>query len=88
MAQRALWWRQRILPRVPVRQWVLTLPVPLRLRLAWDDDLRKSVLAVVLRTIFGHLKRAAKKRASELTLKLDDFPLYVDVTHTRTAERG
>ena len=62
MAQRALWWRQRILPRVPVRQWVLTLPVPLRLRLAWDDDLRKAILAVVLRTIFGHLKRAAKKR--------------------------
>ncbi|MFT4974174.1 MAG: hypothetical protein ACI8S6_000056 [Myxococcota bacterium] len=75
MAQHALWWQQRILPRVPVRQWVLTLPVPLRLRLAWDDDLRKCVLAarprsassqrvlaVVLRTIFGHLRRAARKR--------------------------
>ncbi|MFT4975934.1 MAG: hypothetical protein ACI8S6_001827 [Myxococcota bacterium] len=45
MAQHALWWQQRILPRVPVRQWVLTLPVPLRLRLAWDDELRKRVLA-------------------------------------------
>ena len=61
MAQRAQWWRQRILPQVPVRQWVLTLPIPLRLRLAWDDELRKNVLAVVIRTIFGHLQAIARK---------------------------
>ena len=29
---------EAVLPRVPVRQWVLTLPYRLRYRLAWDPD--------------------------------------------------
>ncbi len=28
-----------VLPEVPVRQWVLTLPYPLRYRCAWDARL-------------------------------------------------
>ena len=28
-----------VLPHVPVRQWVLSLPFEIRYRLAWDGDL-------------------------------------------------
>jgi hypothetical protein len=28
-----------VFPRAPVRQWVLSLPMPLRFRLAWDGEL-------------------------------------------------
>jgi hypothetical protein len=36
MAERAASLVDEVLPRVPVRQWVLTLPYRLRYRLAWD----------------------------------------------------
>ena len=35
----------RVFPRVPVRQWVLSLPFALRFRLAWDGELCGAVLA-------------------------------------------
>ena len=35
MADTAAWLVDRVLPEVPVRQWVLTLPFPLRFRMAW-----------------------------------------------------
>jgi hypothetical protein len=34
------------LPRVPVRQWVLTVPYRLRYRLAWNHGLSRAVLRV------------------------------------------
>jgi len=38
-----------VLPRVPVRQWVLSLPHRLRYLLAWDHDLSRAVLGVYVR---------------------------------------
>ena len=35
-----------VLPRVPVRQWVLSLPYRLRYLLAWNHDLCRAVLSV------------------------------------------
>ena len=35
-----------ILPAVPVRQWVLSMPFEIRYRLAWDGKLVSAVLAV------------------------------------------
>jgi hypothetical protein len=49
----------RVFPRVPVRQWVLSLPMPLRFRLAWDGALCREVLAVFLSTVFGYYREAA-----------------------------
>jgi hypothetical protein len=43
----------RVFPRVPVRQWVLSLPIPLRYRLAWDADLCEAVLASFIGTLEG-----------------------------------
>jgi hypothetical protein len=50
-----------VLPRVPVRQWVLSLPRPLRYRLAYDARLASAVLAVFLRAVFAWLRRRAKR---------------------------
>ena len=46
MAERAAHLVDHVIPDVPVRQWVLSLPDPLRYRLAWDHDLCRRVSAV------------------------------------------
>jgi hypothetical protein len=46
MTERAAHLVEAVLPRVPVRQWVLTLPYRLRYRLAWDHGLARAVLGV------------------------------------------
>ncbi len=43
------------LPHVPVRQWVLSLPVPLRVLLAAQPELVTPVLQVVQRVVERHL---------------------------------
>lgn len=40
-----------VLSDVPVRQWVLTLPHPMRYLLAWRHDLCKGVVRVLLRAV-------------------------------------
>ena len=45
MAETAAHLVDRVLPDVGLRQWVLTLPYPLRCRLAWDSALCQDVLA-------------------------------------------
>ena len=49
-----------VLPPVPVRQWVLSLPFEIRYRLAWDGKLVSAVLAVFLRVVYGWYRRQAK----------------------------
>jgi len=45
---------------VPVRQWVLSLPMEIRYRLAYDGKLLSDVLAVFLRVVRGWYYRQAK----------------------------
>jgi len=47
----------QVFPRVPVRQWVLTLPMPLRYRLAWDGELCAAVLAAFLGAVETFYRR-------------------------------
>ncbi len=47
-----------VFPRAPVRQWVLSLPMPLRFRLAWDGALCREVLATFLSAVFAHYRDA------------------------------
>ncbi len=49
----------RVFPRVPVRQWVLSFPYALRYRLAYDADMVRGVLGIFTRTVFGALIRGA-----------------------------
>ena len=50
----------RVFPLVPVRQWVLSLPYPLRLWLAYDPGLCTAVLRVYLRALLGQHQRRAR----------------------------
>ena len=47
MAQTAAHLVDHVIPRVPVRQWVLSLPIPLRVLLAAQPELVTPVLQVV-----------------------------------------
>ena len=61
MADTAAWLVDRVLPEVPVRQWVLTLPFALRYRLAFDAELTAAVLREFLRAVFAALRRRAHR---------------------------
>jgi hypothetical protein len=54
-----------ILPDVPIRQWVLSLPIPLRALLAAQPKLLTPMLEVVQRAIAAHL---AKKSGSVVSV--------------------
>ncbi|MBW2543652.1 MAG: transposase zinc-binding domain-containing protein [Deltaproteobacteria bacterium] len=51
-----------ILPEVPIRQWVLTLPYPLRYRCAYNARLTSQALRAFLRAFFAELRRRARNR--------------------------
>ncbi len=59
MADTAAHLVDRVLPVVPVRQWVLSLPFALRYRMAYDSRLTSDVLNVFIRALFGELRRRA-----------------------------
>jgi len=59
MTERAAHLVDEVLPPVPVRQWVLTLPYRLRYLLAWDHGLARAVLAVYARTLLEYYRRQA-----------------------------
>lgn len=50
------------LPHAPVRQWVLSLPYPLRYRLGYDQELCTAVHRVLANTLRLHFGRLARKR--------------------------
>src|SRR5499426_2305154 len=50
-----------VLPRVPVRQWVLSLPYRLRYALAWDHGLARAVLGVAVRVLLGFQRQQARR---------------------------
>jgi hypothetical protein len=54
-----------VILHVPVRQWVLSLPIPLRVLLAAQPELVTPVLQVVQRVITRHLLAAAGLRADK-----------------------
>jgi hypothetical protein len=65
MAERAAHLVDRVIPDVPVRQWVLSLPHRVRYRLAWDHDLCRRVTGVFLRAVFRLLKDHARAAGAE-----------------------
>jgi hypothetical protein len=48
-----------VFPEVPIRQWVLSLPIALRYRLAYDARLVRDVLPIFVQAVFGSLRRRA-----------------------------
>ncbi len=60
MADTAAHLVERVLPVVPVRQRVLTLPYALRYRCAYDASLTSAVLRAFLRALFAELRRRVR----------------------------
>ena len=52
----------RVLPHMPIRQWVFAVPAPLRYQLAFDASLTRAVLRVFVRTVFGWLRQRAAEQ--------------------------
>lgn len=50
----------RVLPHVTIRQWVLSLPIALRYRLAYDSLLVRDVLHIFIQAVFASLQRRAR----------------------------
>ena len=50
----------RVFPRVPVRQWVLSLPFGLRYVLAHDPKMVTAVYGIFARTVFAFLRQMAR----------------------------
>jgi hypothetical protein len=61
MADTAAHLVDRVLPEVPTRQWVLTLPYPLRYGCAWNARLTSEVLRAFLRALFADQRRRARQ---------------------------
>ena len=65
MSQTAAHLVDHVIPRVPVRQWVLSLPISLRLLLAAQPELVTPLLQVVQRVVTRHLLDGAELTAEE-----------------------
>jgi len=65
MSQTAAHLVDHVIPHVPVRQWVLSLPIPLRVLLAAQPELVTPVLQVVQRVVRRHLLDAAELKVDE-----------------------
>jgi hypothetical protein len=51
----------RVFPRVPIRQWVLTVPHALRARMAFDPALVTLVLRELIATVSAWLRWRARR---------------------------
>jgi hypothetical protein len=91
-----------VLPREPVRQWVLSVPFPLRYLFATDPAAMGAVLGIVYRAIGAHLVRKAGLRqatgrtgavtliqrfGSALNLNIHFHLLVLDGAYELTPER-
>jgi len=65
MSQTAAHLVEHVIPHVPLRQWVLSLPIPLRLLLAAQPELVTPVLQVVQRVVTRHLLELAGLASDE-----------------------
>jgi hypothetical protein len=62
MTERAAHLVDAVLPWVPVRQWVLTMPYRLRYQMAWNHGLSRAVLRVYTRALRDVYRRDARTR--------------------------
>jgi Putative transposase/Transposase zinc-binding domain len=69
MADTAAYLVDAVLPAVPIRQWVLSLPKPLRGLCAYDAELCRRVLGYFMDAVFARLRRLAKHELGLRRLK-------------------
>jgi hypothetical protein len=61
MADTAAHLVDRVIPWVPVRQWVLSLPYSVRFRVAFDSELLGEVLGIFVREVFALYRKRARE---------------------------
>ena len=61
MADEAAWLVDRVWPRVPVRQWVLSLPYAVRWLCAYDRVLCRGVRRILVRAVSRYYARRAQR---------------------------
>ncbi len=60
MVDTAAWLVDRVIPEVPVRQWVLSLPYRVRHVCAYDADVCAAVRGILVRAVSGYYERRAR----------------------------
>jgi hypothetical protein len=79
MSESAAYFADHIFGEVPVRQWVLSVPPPLRYLLAYDADACAKVFGIFVAAIFECLRAAAKRELGLAKASLA-HPAAVSVT--------
>jgi len=64
MVDTAAWLVDRVIPEVPVRQWVLSLPYRLRVQCAYDPDVCARVRRVLVAAVSRWYERRARGRGA------------------------
>ena len=59
---------ENVIAPVPLRQWVVTVPLPVRYLLAYNAKLLSEVMRIFVRAVFAHLRAVARR---ELDLSKD-----------------
>jgi hypothetical protein len=65
MAQTAAWWTDFVLPDVPLRQWVLSVPFRVRYLTAYNPSLCTEVIGTYLNTLFSWQRLRARRLGIE-----------------------
>jgi hypothetical protein len=73
MADTAAFCVDHLLPRVPVRQWVLSVPYRLRFQMAYSPRLASTVLRAFIAAITSDLRRRARKRKTRGRVQAGSF---------------
>ena len=61
MVDTAAWLVDRVIPEVPVRQWVLSLPYRVRHVCAYDAGACAAVRRILVRAVSGYYERRARR---------------------------
>jgi Putative transposase/Transposase zinc-binding domain len=48
-----------VIPEVPVRQWVITVPAPVRYLIAYNAELLARITSIFVHAVFAHLRQVA-----------------------------
>ncbi|HEX5052476.1 MAG TPA: transposase zinc-binding domain-containing protein, partial [Planctomycetota bacterium] len=104
MVDTAAWLVDRVLPFVPVRQWVLSLPYRARLLCAYEPDVCASVRRILVRAVSGYYERRARRQGrprpragavafvqrfdSGIRLNVHFHVLWLDGVHAHEPGRG
>jgi hypothetical protein len=104
MSQTALNLAEHVLPAVPLRQWVLTVPFELRARLGFDGELLGAVARVFVDSVLGWYRRrlrtsnrervesgavtVVQRASSDLKLNPHLHVVFLDGVYARAADGG